>query len=378
MKLAVVYRVVQGWRKPVFSRLAVDKTFKLYYGCDFEGTKVVSAKGPFEFETKKLFSIPLSFKKTGGNMLLPISPGMFFELIRYRPDVVLCEGASNFINNISIFIYCKLFKKKMIQWGLGEIRERKKSSIRKMLGPLIVPIEKRADAIVSYSTEGAKYYKNIGISAEKIFVAVNVVDTDSRIKEIDDFYSEILPSDDNKVDSAFKVVFVGALEPNKNIEMLINSFEKLINAFPDVELHIVGGGSDKIRLQELVMKKAISNSVKFYGKVGGPLINIVHDKDIFVMPGLGGLAVSDMLCHGIPVICGVGDGCEKDLINGQNGIIDDSLDEYKLFEYLKELKLNPKKLKEMKLNATRTIERHNISNYVQQINNAIEFVLEEK
>ncbi|AZQ85452.1 glycosyltransferase [Colwellia sp. Arc7-635] len=375
MKLAVVYRVIQGWRVPVFERLSQDKDFKVFYGCDFQNTKVVSAKGPFNFTTKKLHSIPLAYKKTNGNMLLPVSLGLFFELVRFRPDVVLCEGASNFINNISIFLYCKLFRKKMIQWGLGEIRGRKKSSIRKYLDPFIIPIEKRADAIVAYSSEGSKYYKKIGIEEKNIFVAVNVVDTEKRQSEIEAFRKTHHNVHNSQV---FKVLFVGALEPNKNIDMLINSFKSFNSLYRDTELHIVGGGSDKLRLEQYVRQNEMYDSVIFHGKVDGALINVVHDKDVFVMPGLGGLAVSDMLCHGIPVICGIGDGCEKDLINGKNGIIDDELNELKLFEYLKDLKMNPEKLKSMKVNASSTTEEHNISNYVQQINNAIEFVLEGK
>ncbi len=378
MKLAVVYRVVQGWRKPVFSRLAENKEFNLYYGCDFKETKVVSAPGPFEFSSKKMFSFPLGVKRKSGNMLVPFSPFLFFDLIKFKPDVVLCEGASNFINNISIFIYCKLFKKKMIQWGLGEIRGRKKSRIRKVFDRFIVPIEKRADAIVSYSTEGSKYYKKIGIPDEKIFVAVNVVDTDSRMIEIENFDRRRQPVSPCKETSPFKVVFVGALEVNKNIEMLINAFECFSQKISDVELHIIGGGDDESRLKKIAKHKGLDSIIFFHGRVEGPLIDHVYDKDVFVMPGLGGLAVSDMLCHGIPVICGIGDGCEKDLVNGGNGFLDDSLNESSILEYLTTLKNDPELLKLMKKNAKETTKSHNISNYVNNINYAINFVMRDK
>lgn len=376
MKVVVVYRVIQGWRTPVFSKLAEQHELKLLYGCDFPGTKVVSARGPFSFNAKKLLSFPLSIKGAKGNMLLPITPFLFIELIKCKPDVVLCEGASNFINNISIFLYCRIFKKKMIQWGLGEIRERKKSKIRKFLDPLIVPIEKRADAIVSYSTEGAKYYEKIGVSKEKIFIAVNVVDTDKRLIEIANFNKR-----NNKIkltNSSFKIVFVGALEANKNIEMLINVCKNLIEKLNSIELHIVGSGSDEIRLKGLVEQYQLSQNIFFYGRVNGPLIDIVHDKDIFVMPGLGGLAVSDMLCHSIPVICGIGDGCELDLINGNNGIVIDDLNESNLSIEIEKLIKEPLLLKKMKQEAFNTIKTHNISNYVAQIQNAINYSVKDK
>jgi len=370
VKVAIIYRVIQGWRIPVFERLKEENEIKLLYGCDFKGTKVVSTKSDYSFNSKKLFSFPFAIKKSSGNMLIPFSPFLFLELVRYRPDVVLCEGASNFLNNISIFFYCKLYRKSMVQWGLGEIRGRKKSAIRKLLEPLIVPIEKRSDAIVAYSSEGAKYYESIGIPQDKIFVAVNVVDTDKRQNEIQHF-EQLHNGDKNSPKSKFKILFVGALEKNKNIEMLINAFIRLQSKFDDVELHIIGDGAHKAALERLVVEKNIISSIVFYGSIKGPLINTINDMDIFVMPGLGGLAVSDMLSHGIPVICGIGDGCEVDLINEKNGIIDDSLDENKLFGYLAKLKATPELLSEMKVNAKKTILTYNISNYVEQINCAL-------
>ena len=373
-KVAVVYRVIQGWRVPVFQRLAKTNDFKIFYGCDFKETKVVSALGPFDFEAKKMFSFPLGVRKKHGNMLLPFSPFLFFELLEFKPDVVLCEGASNFLNNISIFLYCKIFRKKMIQWGLGEIRGRKKSKVRALLDCFIVPIEKRADAIVAYSSEGGRYYENIGISREKIFIAVNVVDTDNRAEEIANFELGRCPVN-TEFEDVFKVLFVGALESNKNIEMLIKSFSRLHEKHSNTELHIVGAGQYLKFLKELVQHLGISEVVFFHGRVEGPLINIVYDKDIFVMPGLGGLAVSDMLCHGIPVICSVGDGCELDLINSENGIVDDELDENSLLFYLECLINDPYRLKSMKENAKKSIETYNIDNYVSQINRAIRFSL---
>ena len=42
-----------------------------------------------------------------------------------------------------------------------------------------------------------------------------------------------------------------------------------------------------------------------------------------MLPGLGGLAVSDSLVHGLPVIASIADGCEKDLLGTGAGIIEE-------------------------------------------------------
>jgi glycosyltransferase involved in cell wall biosynthesis len=38
--------------------------------------------------------------------------------------------------------------------------------------------------------------------------------------------------------------------------------------------------------------------------------------DLFVLPGLGGLAINQAMMHGLPVVCGPADGTERDLLAG--------------------------------------------------------------
>lgn len=375
MKVAVVYRVVQRWRAPVFERLSAKyDDFKVFYGCDFPGTKVVSASEPYAFKSKKMFSIPISIRKKSGNILFPISLGLFFHLMRFKPDVVVCEGASNFLNNLFVFAYCKLFQKAMIQWGLGELKGAKNSLFRKTVNPLIKPVERSADAIICYSSYGTRYYRNLGIDEKKIFVAVNVVDTEKRFAEVNHYlsYSRVDGND------AFKILFVGALEPNKKVDTLISVFFELSKKHMKIELHIIGDGSSKTALEALCSELGISQLVKFYGPIYGPLAPVICGMDVFVMLGLGGLAVSDMLCHGIPVVCGVGDGCEGDLIDGNNGVVMENIDKGKIFDVLDHLINSPEILDSMKKHTKSSVEKYSIHNYINSISNAINYSVKHK
>lgn len=371
LKVAVVYRVVQPWRVPVFERLCLIFDLTVFYGCDFKGTKVVSGPGPYKFNSKKMLSLPIAIKRKSGNMLVPVSFGLFFDLVKLGPDVVVCEGASNFINNIAVFLYCRLFNKSMIQWGLGEIKGRKASGVRTFLNFLIQPIERRADAIISYSTFGKNYYKSIGIDENKIFVAVNVVDTDIRLAQV---YSYRLANECAHRDS-FRVFFIGAIEPNKRLDQLIGAVHTLAKMGKNIELHIVGDGSSYNQMVKLCKEFGIDYLVYFYGEVKGSIAHLACEMDVFVMPGLGGLAVSDMLCHGLPVICGVGDGCEMDLIDGTNGLIYEKLDQEHISEVLVDLINSPARLADMKRSTVATIEKYNIQNYIDSISKAISYSL---
>ena len=190
----------------MFKRIADidDVDLTVYYGADFEGTKVVSGKN-FDFKTKKLKTIKIT-KKIGSTLgrQMPYCPSLFFHLIKDRPDVLLMEGSSNFANSIQGFIYAKLFRKKVIWWGLGRLRDKFYEKSKK--NDLLNYVERHCDAQLCYSSYAKEYYEYIGVPSEKIFVAVNVVDTD-KVEEktkSDSFVSV------KELPHQFTVLFVGA------------------------------------------------------------------------------------------------------------------------------------------------------------------------
>lgn len=374
MRVAILYRVVQEWRLPVFNRLAnhEDIELKIFHGPDFKGTKVVSSKKKYAFESKQLTSLQLRGKSGNGNFFMPISIFLFFDLLRYNPKVVLTEGASNLFNAIVGFIYCKLFGRRYIWWSLGTLQNRGHSRLRRFLNIIIHYLERNADAIISYSNFGKKYFQEIGIDPKKIYVAVNVIDTDKKQAEIAQLDIQKIYNEAHS-HHEFVVLFVGALTKVKKVDILINAFALLEKKYGSkVKLIIVGDGNHRGALEKLSQDKNIKN-VEFTGKVFDGVSRYFVAADVFVLPGLGGLAVSEALVHGLPVIASVGDGCEKDLItNGENGIIDETLNAEKLFKYLDELKDNPQRLQQMKEKSLDVIANdYNINTYLPQVVRAI-------
>ncbi len=153
IKVAISYRVLQSWRVPIFERLAKQEgiDIKVFYGEDFEGTKVVSYKGDVDFKSESLSSMKLSFGTSNGKGYIPFSPSLYSKLKDYNPDIILCEGASNLLNNIVCFTYSKLNNKILVQWGLGEIKGRKVSSHRKLANIFFGLVEKFSNAAIAYS-----------------------------------------------------------------------------------------------------------------------------------------------------------------------------------------------------------------------------------
>lgn len=376
-KVVILYRVVQSWRLPVFNRLSDTENIDLtvLYGPDFKGTKVVSSKKKFNFKSQKLISFKLKGFSKNGLFAMPVSPFLFFKLIALNPNVVITECASNLFNALVGYIYCRIFNKKYIWWGLGTIKGRTHSRLRRLLNRLINHLERNADAVISYSSFGKEYFQSVGVSPDKVFVATNVIDTDLKKQEIQALDRAKIYQDAHK-DASFVVLFVGALIAPKKVDMLLNAYAKLeANNKNDVKLIIVGDGPERQNLEHLAQKLHLKK-IEFTGKVFDGVSQYFLAADIFILPGLGGLAVSEALVHGLPVIASIGDGCEQDLvITGLNGIIDDKLNVNTLAAYLQTLKDNPAKLSRMKQEAIKMIdEKHNINTYMTQILKSIAYV----
>ena len=370
--LVILYRVVQEWRLPVFNRLAKKIELKVFHGPDFVGTKIVNSKKIYNFKSYKLVSYKLKGKSSNDIFAMPLSPFLFFQLICFNPSIVITEGTSNLFNALIGFLYCKLFRKKYIWWSLGGLKDREHKGFRKQLNIIINYLECHSDAIISYSNFGREYFMALGIPKHRIFVATNVIDTDAKIKDIGNYnISEVYKQ--AHMDSKFNVLYVGALTKVKKVDILIRAFAKLESYYlGQIKLTIIGDGHEKVYLKKLSENLAIKN-IQFEGQLFDGVSKYFLASDVFVLPGLGGLAISDALVHGLPVIAGIGDGCEKDLIsNWENGIIDESLDEQAIFIYLEKLLNNPVLLEQMKINAKKAIyDKYNIHTYLNQILNAI-------
>jgi glycosyltransferase involved in cell wall biosynthesis len=376
IKVAISYRVLQAWRVPIFERISnIDEVeIKVFYGEDFEGTKVVSYNGATNFPAVKLKTKKIRFKTSNGNAYVPFSMGLYSELRSFSPDVILTEGASNFASNLICFLYAKLNGVAIIQWGLGEIDGRKRSLHRRFLDLVFRWVERKSDAAIAYSSFGASYYKKIGLSPEQVFVAVNVVDTESRFNNFSRYCAQKCLQLPSPVPVHFNILFVGALAENKKVENIILAMARLKEL--DVGCTVVGEGASRVGLEKLALELGLQERVSFVGHVSQDVGGFFYNASIFVLPGLGGLAVSDALVHGVPVLCSIGDGCEKDLIeDGLNGYIlpDMSVDDIEFT--IRDLYSNPEKLELLRVGASRFIQgNYTVSEYVDNIKKAIFYV----
>ncbi|KKR76652.1 MAG: Glycosyl transferase, group 1 [Candidatus Levybacteria bacterium GW2011_GWA2_40_8] len=230
------------------------------------------------FKTKKLWTmIGLSKKLLKDKELMDV----FFSPTHYLPLFLPAPSAVSILD-VSYLMYPELFKKmdlyQLKLWGGYSIRKARK----------IITISKSSknDIIRAY-----------GISPDKIFVAYPGLEDMKNVKDIG-------LENKYKIKGGY-ILFVGTVQPRKNVEKLIEAFSKL----PDRSLTLIiigklGWMYDQIL--EAPGRYGISKRVKFLDSVSDDeLPSFYKNAQFFILPSLYegfGLPILEAMQYGCPVI----------------------------------------------------------------------------
>lgn len=101
------------------------------------------------------------------------------------------------------------------------------------------------------------------------------------------------------------ILYVGRLDPEKNVTTLLEAFAMLDPGL-GLGLDIVGGGSERVALEEHAQRLGISDVIRFHGRVSDErLAELHHAASVFVMPStaeLQSIATLEALATGTPVV----------------------------------------------------------------------------
>ena len=112
------------------------------------------------------------------------------------------------------------------------------------------------------------------------------------------------PSDERPAKSGFTLLYVGRLEPVKNLQFLLNGFRAAIAEVPGMQLWVVGDGTERRRLEEAADELGIRPNVTFWGQQMD-VAPFFASADAFVMSSVSeGLPMSllQALSSGLPAV----------------------------------------------------------------------------
>jgi len=155
------------------------------------------------------------------------------------------------------------------------------------------------------------------VPPSRLCVIPNAIDCDrfAQAKPVESNESDILPGKTN-------IIFVGRLDPVKNIDILIRAIAPLTQSY-EVQLLILGDGPEKGYLEKLTADLNLANQVKFMG----PRRDVerwLKSADIFVLPSKWeGLSISTLeaMAAGLPIIASRTTGLVDMIKDGKTGLL---------------------------------------------------------
>ncbi len=122
-----------------------------------------------------------------------------------------------------------------------------------------------------------------------------------------------------KLSGAFRFVFVGKLSKRKAVLETLDAFYKVLNFFPDCQLHILGEGAIKKTVLKKIKDLNLNSKVKFHGFIEDPL-KIVSNCDVFVLP-----SYSEGISRAAMEALFLGKRCIMQNVDGNNELISSNL-----------------------------------------------------
>lgn len=138
---------------------------------------------------------------------------------------------------------------------------------------------------------------------------------------VDDYWinNQYIHQNTKDLNKKIKIIYVGRIDYNKNIETTQKALNILRNKNYEVEFSIVGKIENK-KIFHRIMK--YKNTKYFENKPKNELIKLYRDNDIFVMPSFTetfGMVYVEAMSQGLPVIYTKGQGFDKQFQDGKIG-----------------------------------------------------------
>lgn len=319
-RVAIVNRVMPHYRLPVMTDLSerLEGGLTLIYSRSIVSGKkriesCISDSIPTRLMDFRLLPIPVLARR----YTIGYHRRLTAALDEVDPQVVITEGESNLLNSIIASHFCRRRRLPLIWWGCGRVRNKPVTCARLLSKPLLKRLLRNAAAVIGYSSYACSYYRDTyGLSPDKMFVAPNSLHP-TTVPDYDRQDAQRVRTDLGIPPEAPVLLYVGALTPPKRPDLFFDIFSDLRQSLPDLHAILVGDGP---MMAELQSRSDSDDRFHIAGEVIDGVHAYFHACDLFIMPGLGGLALQQAMMCAKPVVCTVADGTELDLVrDGKNG-----------------------------------------------------------
>lgn len=175
------------------------------------------------------------------------------------------------------------------------------------------------------------------------------------------------------------VMFVGRVDPEKSLSVLLRAFEKVLRKIDNAQLVIVGDGSDRAKLEILADELGIKDYVRFAGRVmGEDLPMLYRAATVFGITSTTetqSIVLMEAMASGLPCVA-VRAGAISELVkNNKNGYLCMPGDEACVARSLVKILSNKDLRKEMSKQSLELIKIHDIRYTLRRIEDIYSQVL---
>lgn len=298
-KIAIIYHYVAHYRKGIFQKLSKNDEFEF----TIISGKEVDIQITILDEAYARLPVPdggirwqfVRNKWIFGKFLW--QKNLFSTIRENHFDAVIFIGNAYFVSNWYAALLCNLSGIKVLMWGHGFLRTE-----RGLKGRLRAAFYRLAEGHFIYSARSIELMRKHGLGNKKLYQINNSLDYDSHLKlrqrvaHIESPYAGF--------DGYLKLIFVGRLIPQKELDLLLRAQDLLVKKGSKLKLYIIGDGTDRKKLESLSAELGLTDHVEFIGACfdESTLAKYIYFADICVSPGEVGLTAIHSMTFGTPVI----------------------------------------------------------------------------
>ena len=175
-------------------------------------------------------------------------------------------------------------------------------------------------------------------------------------------------------------LYVGRVDPEKSIEVLMEAFTQVADQVPEAHLVIVGDGTAKPKLEKMAIKAGLENRVHFTGRVvGDDLPQIYRSAKLFAITSkteTQSIVLLEAMATGLPCVA-VRAGAIPELVKSEeNGYLCEADDVNAVANGLKTILTNAEKAKKMSASSLEKVKKHDINYTLTRIEEIYQAVLD--
>ena len=147
-----------------------------------------------------------------------------------------------------------------------------------------------------------------------------------------------------------QILYLGQLEKNKGVHILVNEMKYVVKKNPQVILKIAGSGSQKENLIKLTKKLNLENNIQFLGWIN-KIDKLIKQSSFLILPSIcmenAPVVIQESISQWRPIIGSNRGGIPEFIKHQENGVIFEPLNKFELSNWIIKLLKNNQKIKKI-------------------------------